>query len=231
MVSIVACTMRPEFMRNIFRNYERQRDVEKELILVINNNDINMRRWRRKAKYYPNVRVYHVDEKYNLGKCLNFGIRKAKHRLIAKFDDDDYYGPDFLKESVRALDRGKARIIGKHSGFVYFEKEKALMLFRGGKEREYVSGKLMGGTLVFRKSVWEHVKFSEKRVRGSDASFLRHCKLAGYKLYSVSRYNYVCVRRADTGSHTQKTATEKYMKRCRLIRRTDDYRPYASKRM
>lgn len=222
--------MRPTFMRSIFHNYERQQSVEKEMIIILNKDDMNVRRWRRKARRYNNVRVYQVPEKYTLGKCMNYGIRRAKYDIIAKFDDDDYYAPDFLKESIDAMKRKRAKIIGKHTSYVYFEKEKALMLLRKGNEKKY-AGKVKGGTLVFRKSVWDRVKFSEKRVRGSDVSFMKHAKLKGYKIYSVSKHNYVCVRREDTSTHTQKTKAKKYMARCKLICHTENYIPFITKRV
>ena len=48
-----------------------------------------------KRKGLPNVRVYQLHEKATLGDCLNYGVIKSKYDIIAKLDDDDYYGPNY----------------------------------------------------------------------------------------------------------------------------------------
>ena len=229
MVSIICCTIRDRYMHNVFRNYNRQKVKKKEMIVVLNHDDMNARKWRRAARKYANVKIYQVPESYELGRCLNYGIRKAKYNIIAKFDDDDYYAPDYLAESLSAIKKRTASVVGKKTSYMYFEDQRALMLYRRNEENKYC-GKLKGGTLVFRKSVWKKVKFDEKRKYGSDAHFLKKCKRKGFKLYSVSKSNYVCMRRKDTSTHTQKRSVKKFMSLCRMIRRTDDYASLISKR-
>ncbi|WP_367398376.1 glycosyltransferase [Paenibacillus lautus] len=223
-VSIIVSTMRPDFMNNIFQNYAHQKVKNKEMIIILNRDDMDIKYWRKMASKYKNVTVYKVSEKYNLGACLNYGIKKAKYNVIAKFDDDDYYAPCYLKESLDALARSKASIVGKHTAYIYFEEKKALMLYRDGGERKY-RRKVKGGTLVFKKDVWNKIKFDEKQVNGSDSDFLRRCKRMGYKIYSVSKHNYVCIRRRDIHSHTQKTSTKNYMARCKLVSYTNNFIP------
>jgi len=193
------------------------------MILILNRDDLDIDEWKKQAKKYDNVFVYRVPEKHQLGKCLNVGIMRAKYDIIAKFDDDDYYAPDYLTEATDKLS-GRISVTGKHTSFVYFEETGALMLYRRGGENKYRE-RVKGGTLVFRRSVWIDIPFDERRVHGCDVDFLRRCKRKGYRTYSVSKYNYVCVRRADISSHTQKTNTKTYMDRCKLICHTDNFIP------
>jgi glycosyltransferase involved in cell wall biosynthesis len=227
MVSIIACTMRNSYMDNLFANYERQDWPNKEMIIILNKDDMDLDLWKKRANQYKinEVRVYQLPEEYNLGKCLNWAIAKAKGTFIAKFDDDDYYAPGYLSESVEALRKKKAPIVGKHTCFIYFEEKQALMEYRRGRENMHL-GRVKGGTLLFRKAVWNKVKFPEDRVVGSDSHWLKACRAANYKIHSVSKYNYVCIRRANTESHTQKRNTEDYMSKCELIRYTDNFIPY-----
>jgi len=230
LVSIICCTMRPYYMENIFDNYDRQEYEDKQLIVILNRDDMDIQQWRAKAREYKNVKIYRVSEKHRLGKCLNYGIRKAKYDILAKFDDDDYYAPHYLTEAMEALSNKRVSVVGKYTSFVYFEEKNALMLYRKGGEKKY-RRKVKGGTLVFRRSVWEKVKFDEDRANGCDVKFLRTCKNKRIRVYSVSRYNYVCVRRKDISTHTQKTGTKKYMRRCEMICRTRDYIPHISKKL
>lgn len=228
MVSIICCTMRDSFMDKIFQNYERQNIKKKEMIIVLNRDHMDIEKWNKKAAEYKNVSVYQLSEINTLGKCMNYGITKVQYNIIAKFDDDDYYAPKYLKESLNALKDNKASVIGKETSFIYFEEKKALMLYREGGENNYCR-KVKGGTLVFLKSVWEKVKFDETRVNGSDNHFLNKCRRNGYQIYSVSRHNYVCVRREDISSHTQKRSTAEFMDRCKLICHTSNYIPLITK--
>ncbi|RUT48746.1 glycosyltransferase family 2 protein [Paenibacillus anaericanus] len=228
MVSIICCTMRDSFMDKIFQNYVRQNIEKKEMIIVLNRDHMEIEKWNKKASEYKNVSVYQLSEKYTLGKCLNYGMTKTKYNIVAKFDDDDYYAANYLKESLDALKDTEASIIGKETSFLYFEEKEVLMLYREGGENNY-SRKVKGGTLVFFKSVWEKVKFNETKVNGSDNHFLNKCRRNGYKIYSVSRNNYVCVRREDISTHTQKRTTAEFMDRCKLICYTNNYIPLITK--
>ncbi len=69
---------------------------------------------------YENIKIYKLSENISLGRCLNFGVNKAKFNIIAKFDDDDYYGPKYLSDSLKAFDETDAKLIGKGGAtFVY----------------------------------------------------------------------------------------------------------------
>ncbi|WP_182302141.1 hypothetical protein [Cohnella cholangitidis] len=103
------------------------------------------------------------------------------------------------------------------------------MIFRKGGEDQY-QRKIKGGSFVFRKSVWDDVKFNEVEQQRIDVDFLERCKKKRYKIYSVSKYNYVCVRRADTDSHTQKISTKDYMAKCVPVARTTNFIPHITKR-
>jgi glycosyltransferase involved in cell wall biosynthesis len=217
-------------MSNVFKNYENQKYRKKELIIILNQDDMDIEEWKTEARKYNNVYVYQVPERYNLGKCLNFGIQAANYDIVAKFDDDNYYGRYYLTEAMDALKKNRrVSVVGKHTSFIYFEEKEALMIFRKGGEDQY-QRKIKGGSFVFRKSVWDDVKFNEVEQQRIDVDFLERCKKKRYKIYSVSKYNYVCVRRADTDSHTQKISTEAYMAKCVPVARTTNFIPHIMKR-
>ncbi|NBD27337.1 glycosyltransferase family 2 protein [Paenibacillus glycinis] len=229
MITVIACTMRPAFIDNVFENYDRQLWKNKQMIIVLNNDSMDIEQYQQRASQYPEneVRVFQLPQKYMLGRCLNYAINLAENGLIAKFDDDDYYGPKFLREAARAIKRGKASIAGKHTAYLYFNATRALMVFRRGGEWKYKRS-VKGGTLVFRKSVWRRVKFSEYRKSGSDSNWLGRCLRRGYRIYSLSKRHYVCIRRKNYNSHTQKKSTRRYMSHCRLVRRTKYFKRFVN---
>ena len=159
MVSIICCTMRQHCMENVFQNYENQLVEEKELIIILNKDDMNIDIWKERANHSQNVTVFQLSEDVTLGECLNYGISKAKYSIIAKFDDDDYYAPYYLEQSLKVLSRPNIHVVGKKSVFMYFSNEKVLAIYRGKYENMFVNRGVMGATLVFKKRITEKVEF------------------------------------------------------------------------
>lgn len=228
MVSIIACTMRDQMVDNVFKNYERQAWKEKELIIILNNDQMLMDKWQSKANQFHNVSIYQVPEEKTLGDCMNFGIEKAKYDIIAKLDDDDYYSSYYLTEAMDAFNTTDAEFIGKGTSFLYFEENELLTLYKRSNENEAGIDFLKGGTLLFKKSIYPKNKFPSQKT-GSDSHFRRQCISNNIKMYSTSRYNYVCVRRADLRSHTYQLPPGEFMKNCEVIERTSNYEPIITK--
>ncbi|WP_219836927.1 glycosyltransferase [Paenibacillus sp. R14(2021)] len=229
MITVITCTIRSSCIDNVFKNYDRQLWKDKKMIIVLNNNKLDIERYQKRASHYRDneIRVFQLPQKYKLGKCLNYAIKRADKGLVAKFDDDDYYGPKFLREAARAIKGGKAGIVGKHTSFIYFKAKRALMLYRPGGERTYTRS-VKGGTLVFRRSVWKRVPFPEFKKNGTDAGWLGRCFRRGIRTYSLSKKHYVCIRGKKSSNHTQKKSMRRYMSQCKLVRKTKHYRRYVN---
>ncbi len=101
---------------------------EKELIIILNKDDMDIEMWKERSKGNENVSIYQLPEEKTLGECLNFGIEKARYNIVAKFDDDDYYSPYYLTEAMQIFLTTDAQVVGKGKAFMYFEKEKLLTL-------------------------------------------------------------------------------------------------------
>jgi glycosyltransferase involved in cell wall biosynthesis len=226
-VSIITCTNRPHFFDNILINFRNQHYRNKELIIILNKDSMNLEQFRRKTQTYDNVTVYKVPERISLGQCLNIGISKTRLPLIAKFDDDDYYSPFYLKEQVKALIRTKSDIVGKHACLVYLKATKKLII-RSPKEKNKYSEFVQGGTILFRRRVIKKVLFSDRSV-GEDVTFLTACKNNGYKTYATSTFNYVYIRRKNKKNHTWKAGDEQFLHGSTAIAITENYRSIADR--
>lgn len=178
-VTIIVCTNRPQFFDNILQNYNRQRYKGKELIIILNHDSMNLQLYRNRVRKHANVTVYQVPERISLGQSLNAGITRARFSLIAKFDDDDYYSPYYLKEQVNGLKRTKSDIVGKHSCLVYLGASK-MLLVRSPKEKNKHVEFIQGGTLLFKREVLKKVRFTDRSI-GEDVTFLRQCRKKGSK--------------------------------------------------
>jgi len=226
-VSIITCTNKLIYMDNIFANYDRQEYEDKELIIILNNNRLNLEEWRKRAKSHPNVTVYQIDEKEPLGVCLNHGIEKARFDYISKFDDDNYYGPAFLEDLMNAFEYTDAAIVGKCAGYMYFENGDILALNAEGREHCYTNY-VLGSAIIIKREVFDSVPWPTDRRQGSDTEFLRQIVGSGFKMYSADRFNYACVRRSSPELHTWKIKDEEQLAKCRIVSRTKDYVTYVT---
>ena len=222
-ISVVTCTNRPRYMDNVFKNYCNQKYENKELIIILNDNSMNISKWIKKAKKFnDSIRIMQLDEKYSLGSCLNHGINHATHDIIAKFDDDDYYSPKYLSESIKAFKY--ADVIGKATTYVYFEASKTLAIRSPKRDNRYVY-RVEGPTLLFKKEVFNTVKFADKSL-GEDIQFCKDCTKNGIKIYSSDIYNYIYIRHGQKDKHAWNISDEFYLKLCKVVGKTDDYKSF-----
>ncbi len=224
-VSIITCTNKPDYMQNIFGNYDRQQYEDKELIVVLNNNSLDMDEWMEEAEKHDNATVYRMDEEHGLGTCLNSGVDKARFEHIAKFDDDDYYAPAYLEDMINAFVYSGAAVVGKSTYHVYFEENRALALRFPGNEHRFAKH-VAGPTIIACRCVFDKVSFMTDKAPGEDTRFLIDCRENGFLIFSVDRFNFAQIRRSSKDTHTWKIADDEMMQTSRIIAFTDDYIPH-----
>jgi hypothetical protein len=136
------------------------------------------------------VTVLEFDSSYTLGKCLNAAIGSSTGAVIAKIDDDDHYGPGYLEDSVQAMLYSGSPLVGKLDCFVYLESEDTTYRRRPTESEFYVNGFLLGPSMVFKRSLWEAVSFSDRSV-GEDTAFQTGAANLGAESYAASRWEFV----------------------------------------
>lgn len=226
-VSIITPTNREYCAETLFENYERQKYQNKELIIVLNNDNMSLEEWMQKAKNYDNVRVFQLPESATLGECRNFGIENAQYSYIANFDDDDYYGPNYLVNAMKIFDRTNADIIGKLTSYIYFEESKRLGIYIQNKENQYVNH-VPDATIIAKKHVFDHVKFPPITL-GVEKVFLKECLKKGFKLYSGDRNDYVIIRRSNKEEHTWRDSDKDLFRYYKILMRTNDFTSFVEK--
>ncbi|MTI48989.1 MAG: glycosyltransferase family 2 protein [Firmicutes bacterium] len=225
-VSVITCTNKPHTLDSIINNFNRQSYEKKELIIVLNSNKLNLYSWRQNVQQYNNVNIYQLDEKVTLGECLNFAINKSKYGIIAKFDDDDYYGPRYLSQAIYFLKNTIADVVGKSTSYVYFSRSKTLAIRNSGRENRYVP-RVEGPTLVMKRKIFDKVRFSEKNL-GEDVQFCKDCCKNKIRIYSTDKSNFVYIRNGNYSKHTWGINDNYYLKLCNQIGQVNDYRIYAN---
>jgi glycosyltransferase involved in cell wall biosynthesis len=212
-ISIVTITNRVEYIDNIIENMKRQKYRNIQLILVLNSNQFNLNEVKKRVSILDiDTQVYSKEESVSLGECFNFAYSKTDGDYIAKMDDDDLYGANYLSDSLLAFDYSGADIVGKKAIYVYFEGlDKTYMKYPG--QEDIFTDFITGPTIIFRRSVMENIRFIDAN-KSEDSTFLKDAKEAGYKIFSSDAFNFVYMRRAVNNSHTWKMDVEQFLKTC-----------------
>ncbi|WP_339818468.1 glycosyltransferase [Paenibacillus sp. FSL R7-0216] len=223
-VSIITCTKRRNCMDTLFRNYARQEHPHKELIVILNHPNLRISEYELAARRFPNVRIVSVPDSVSLGACLNLGVKLAKHPLIAKFDDDDYYAPRYLTDSVRILRQTKADIVGKRAHYMQLSGEPRLLFRYPAMAGRYVP-LVQGATLLVRRRVFKQVRFPD-RSRGECVRFCASCRAKGFKIYAGSPRHFLAIRQRNSKDHTWIVSDKALLKRNVRLLEVDDARQF-----
>ena len=133
----------------------------------------------------------------------------SKGNFIAKFDDDDLYGPNYIADQLLPFEYTDADIVGKLCTFMYHEKS-AKTYLRFPKNRHKYGDLVLGPTFFFKREVSENVKMRDLS-KGEDTNFLKDCLNAGYKIYATDPYNFVYMRKKVEGFHTWDATDEQLL--------------------
>ncbi len=123
-VAIVCVSMRPQLLDSVVANIARQLDVELDIVFVANAPNFDMRAVERAFADLPGTVVLHPRVRTSLGSALNRAMEQTDARFVAKFDDDDLYGPYFLADSLRAHGYAGASVVGKHTYYARIARDR-----------------------------------------------------------------------------------------------------------
>lgn len=226
-VTIIVSTNRLGTRENILRNFTLQSIENKELIVVLNSNQLDINEWVYEEEFATKIRVFQLDEDITLGECYNFAARKANYPLISIQDDDDIYSANYLEDAVENLLHYKVDILGKTTVFMYFPTNQLLGTFNDGNEDRWLLpndriGKryLQGGTLLFKASIMKDVSFRNQN-QETDRFFVEDGLNSGYNVYSTSKYNYAYCRREDS-AHTWNIPNRLLLTLCKDVKLVED---------
>ncbi len=191
---MVSCVMptrgRPRWVARAIRQFLEQDYPHRELIIVYDTEaDLGIR--------CNDARVRYVQASAtSIGAKRQQGNGLARGTLIAQWDDDDWYAPRRLRRQVEPLRMGVADVSGL-SNTLFFDLQRwrfwrcSPELF----ERLFHEG-VAGGTLVYRKSLWQGQAVYPALSLREDAEFLRTllergarlCRMEGERLFIYLRH-------------------------------------------
>lgn len=102
MITVIVPHARPEFTENLLANFRRQRGVDAQLVVVENGDAVGS------LEFGVHGTILVSDE--HQADAMNVGLewlRLGGGGPWARFDDDDYYGPDYLAAVERSFDQSQ----------------------------------------------------------------------------------------------------------------------------
>jgi glycosyltransferase involved in cell wall biosynthesis len=184
---LVSCVLptgnRRHFLAQAIKYFLRQTYSNKELIIIDDGEELA----DDLVQGHPQVKYLCSNVPVPLGTKLNWGIENANGKIIQKWDDDDYYHPDFLKVNLDAL------ISRSLPGSIVCYDRLLVFLSKTGDLKITNTGWCAGSTLCFYQSLWEKQGFRPLN-RAVDWHFLNdhsptRCKISDPELHIVIRHN------------------------------------------
>jgi hypothetical protein len=196
-VAVVCVSMRPHLLDSVVANIARQDHVRIQPVFVASAPSFDMDAVEAAFDRFDGAVVMRPPDRTSLGSALNRAMEVTDAPFVAKFDDDDLYGSNYLADSLRAHDYAGAGVVGKHTYYARVAATGGTHLRFPGNEFRY-SGTLAGGTLVLDRNRIGEQQFADISL-GEDRAFLATCHRRGFSTFSADRFNFVQMR---TGSNT-----------------------------
>ncbi|MEK6302439.1 MAG: glycosyltransferase [Acidobacteriota bacterium] len=194
---LVSCVMatrdRAEFVLQSIRYFERQDYPARELIIIDDGRQSLEGLWPDDSR----IRYVRLAQRQSIGAKRNLGCELAQGSIVAQWDDDDWYAPERLSVQAAPLISGEADITAL-TAEVFFDLPR-WEFWRCTPElhRRLFVEDVHGGTLVYRREVWEKLARYPDCSLAEDAGFLRQVVRRGARLAREHREGlFVYVRHA-----------------------------------
>lgn len=204
-VSVITPTyqQRESNLKNLYTCFQSQTHPEKELLVL---DDSPQPSEFFQALSDPNVTYIYFDRRLSTGEKRNLLVQQATGEIIAHFDDDDYYAPNYLERSLAVLNDGD--FITLSGWYAYAQNEQSLfywdttkvgkchfkvapreeleVIYTDGispeEEAEWVEPTLwgFGFSYMYRKRIFETLKFNDVHF-GEDYQFVQQIIYSGHQ--------------------------------------------------
>lgn len=109
------------------------------------------------------------------------GNRLARGEIVCLWDDDDWYSPERLHCQALPIIYDEADLTGLESAFMMSLPAGDVWTVTDALHRAMFEGDVAGGTLAYRRSVAQRVRYPSTSL-GEDASLIRRAVAPGFRL-------------------------------------------------
>jgi len=219
-VTAICSSKRPFFLEHVARQICAQTHDNLHLIYIAHGPGHDLEKISQAFKSLASVKVIALpDTTAVLGEALNLALDRCQTDLVTKVDDDDFYGPEYIRSSIAALKyngHNGVGIVGRASAYCFAEDRDLLALrFPEGSSNQ-IKKRVFGGTIFWSRSRLNDQRF-QPLPKAVDSAFFADAVAQGVKIYSCEPYDYVHIRYAQASEHTWKIDTDEFLSKAAPI--------------
>ncbi len=200
LVSIVTVSNRPELVNEAIECVRRQRYPRIEFIAVSHRCETTASLFADQNRSLQIERCgVLLSSEETVGACRNLGCARAVGDIIAMFDDDDWYGVNYLSEGVNLLLDVGADFVGRLSYIWLDYSLGAFAYVRAPGAFTSAMEHFSGNTHLFRRKCFGSLCQYARSSLGEDFAFSTSLHSAGGLLVSGSRRGFVRRRNLSAG--------------------------------
>ena len=214
-VSVLVSTLRADDLSHLLDQLIAQTLPAFELVLGLHTIELSASHKRQIAalnRRKIKIIAKEFSKDKTLGMILSELAKLSSGEFIAKMDDDDYYGPEHLRDLLDAAIATKADVVGRAMNYVYLEPlQLTVRRFapHGTQAVELWSDWVCGGTIVAKREAAEAVGWFGEGNTAVDRFLLSGITNNGGKIWRTFGAGYI-YRRTFT-FHTYVTNYSKYL--------------------
>ena len=214
-VSVVVSTLRPNDLSSLLTQLLAQTLPTFELVLGLHTIDL-LPSHKKQISALNRRKVKVITEKFSkeetLGEILTSLAKSSRGEFVAKMDDDDYYGPEHLRDLLDAAVDTSGDVVGRAMNYVYLEPlQLTVRRFapHGTQAVELWSDWVCGGTILAKRESAEAAGWFGSGSTAVDRFLLSGITNNGGKIWRTFGAGYI-YRRTFT-FHTYVTNYSKYL--------------------
>lgn len=207
---MIAISNRPENVKNIIDSFYRQSYPNLKLHLILNMANKQQKAYQQIIDTYQNtstIRISMMNQNYNIGSCLNYGINTSPSNYWFKIDDDDYYGKYYIEDMVNWYKTTGVDVMGKPPCIIFSESSQQMLLraqriryglstFTTREQPFWIAGNSLSGKINGNVPY-----FSSIQRNSCDANWVNTLKSRNYNMGCGDLFNLI-IRRKDPENHT-----------------------------
>ena len=214
-VTLICSSKRPAFLQHIAAQICAQTHPALHVVFVAHGPGHDQEAVRRSFEGVASITVIDLPEAdETLGAALNMALARCETDLVAKIDDDDFYGPNYVRASVAAYQfngHDNVGIIGRTRAYCYVEDVDALFIRFDSKNSNRLRTRVFGGTIFWSRSRLQNQQFRDLP-RAIDTAFFKDAQKKGVAIFSGEPEDYVHVRYSQLSEHTWKANVEDFLR-------------------
>lgn len=205
-ISVLSPTNRPHMIENILSNFDGQTYDDRELVVLTHGFEVSSAAQDRLRASFDLSRVRFTSAPRNstLGENLNRLVGMAEGNVVARMDDDDWYGANYLRDMSNSLRISGAELAGKAASYIYFEARNETILTYPAKEKVF-SDFVRGATTVSYRDLMSSYPYHAAN-KSEDSDLLTRLAADGVPVYASDRFNFSVFRSSDLSAHTWQEA-------------------------